>query len=78
MSASSDRDSSKSARLKLKQKGIKGFTVRKTRVEDVNADNTILSTQLFDKDLRHTSKGTVREATRRGWLSHLLDAVNPF
>ena len=48
------------------------------RVEDVNADNTILSTQLFDKDLRHTSKGTVREATRRGWLSHLLDAVNPF
>jgi flagellar L-ring protein precursor FlgH len=48
------------------------------RVEDVNADNTILSTQLFDKDLRHTSKGTVREATRRGWLSHLLDAINPF
>jgi flagellar L-ring protein precursor FlgH len=48
------------------------------RVDDVNADNTILSTQLFDKDLRHTSKGTVREATRRGWLSHLLDAVNPF
>jgi flagellar L-ring protein precursor FlgH len=48
------------------------------RVEDVNADNTILSTQLFDKDLRQTSKGTVREATRRGWLSHLLDAINPF
>jgi flagellar L-ring protein precursor FlgH len=48
------------------------------RVEDVNADNTILSTQLFDKDLRHTSKGTVRESTRRGWLSHLLDAVSPF
>ena len=48
------------------------------RVEDVNADNTILSSQLFDKDLRQTSKGTVRQATRRGWLSHLLDAVNPF
>jgi flagellar L-ring protein precursor FlgH len=48
------------------------------RVEDVNADNTILSTQLFDKDLRHTSKGNVRESTRRGWLSHLLDAVSPF
>jgi flagellar L-ring protein precursor FlgH len=48
------------------------------RVEDVNADNTVLSTQLFDKDLRHTSNGTVRQATRRGWLSHLLDAVNPF
>jgi flagellar L-ring protein precursor FlgH len=48
------------------------------RVEDVNADNTVLSTQLFDKDLRHTSKGTVRESTKRGWLSHLLDAVSPF
>jgi len=48
------------------------------RVEDVNADNTILSTQLFDKDLRHSSKGTVRESTKRGWLSHLLDAVSPF
>ena len=48
------------------------------RVDDLNADNTILSTQLFDKDLRHTSKGTVRESTRRGWLSHLLDAISPF
>jgi flagellar L-ring protein precursor FlgH len=48
------------------------------RVEDVNADNTILSTQLFDKDLRHTSTGTVRNASRRGWLSHLLDVVSPF
>jgi flagellar L-ring protein precursor FlgH len=48
------------------------------RVEDVNADNTILSTQLFDKDLRHSSKGTVRNASRRGWLAHLLDAVSPF
>ena len=48
------------------------------RVEDVNADNTILSTQLFDKNIEHRSKGTVRNATRRGWLSHLLDAVNPF
>ena len=48
------------------------------RVEDVNADNTILSTQLFDKNIEHRSKGTVRNASRRGWLSHLLDAVSPF
>ena len=48
------------------------------RVEDVNADNTILSSQLFDKDLRHTSKGNVRNASKRGWLSNLLDAVSPF
>ena len=48
------------------------------RVEDVNADNTVLSTQLFDKDIEHRTKGTVRSATRRGWLSNLLDAVSPF
>lgn len=48
------------------------------RVEDVNADNTILSSQLFDKDIRHSSKGNVRNASRRGWLSNLLDAVSPF
>ena len=48
------------------------------RVEDVSADNTILSTQLFDKDIQHKSKGSVRNATRRGWLPNLLDAINPF
>ncbi len=48
------------------------------RVEDVNADNTILSSQLFDKNLEQRTKGNVRNAGRRGWLSHLLDAVNPF
>lgn len=48
------------------------------RVEDVTTDNTILSTQLYDFDLSQTSKGTVREATKRGWLPRLLDAINPF
>lgn len=48
------------------------------RVEDVNADNTILSSQLFNKDIQQRSKGTVRNASRRGWLSNLLDAVSPF
>lgn len=48
------------------------------RVEDVTTDNTVLSTQMYDFDLRQDSKGTVREATRRGWLPKLLDAINPF
>jgi flagellar L-ring protein FlgH len=48
------------------------------RVEDVTTDNTVLSTQMYDFDLRQDSKGTVREATKRGWLPRLLDAINPF
>ncbi|HEX5245021.1 MAG TPA: flagellar basal body L-ring protein FlgH [Tepidisphaeraceae bacterium] len=48
------------------------------RVEDVTADNTVLSTQLNDLDLQKNHKGDVREATRRGFLGKLLDFVNPF
>jgi flagellar L-ring protein precursor FlgH len=48
------------------------------RVEDVSADNTILSTQLYDKNIENRNKGTVRNATKRGWLPNLLDVINPF
>jgi flagellar L-ring protein precursor FlgH len=48
------------------------------RAEDVTPDNTVLSTQVFDKDLTTTHKGAVRDTTKRGWLTKLLDAANPF
>ena len=48
------------------------------RVQDVTTDNTVLSTQMYDFDLTQETKGTVREATKRGWLPRLLDAINPF
>lgn len=48
------------------------------RVEDVSADNTILSSQLYDKHLEQNSKGNVRNATRKGWLGNLLDVISPF
>jgi flagellar L-ring protein FlgH len=48
------------------------------RVEDVSADNTILSSQLYDKNLEQRNKGTVRNATKRGWLGNLLDVISPF
>ncbi len=48
------------------------------RAEDVSADNTVLSTQLKDFDLRKTHKGNVRNATQKGWAGKLLDALNPF
>ena len=48
------------------------------RVEDVSADNTILSSQLYDKNLVQRNKGSVRNATRKGWLENLLDVISPF
>ena len=48
------------------------------RAQDVTADNTVLSTQLYDLELQKNHKGDVRNATKRGWLPKLLDVVNPF
>lgn len=48
------------------------------RAEDVSADNTILSTQLADFNLRKTHKGNVRNATKKGFFPKLLDVINPF
>ncbi len=48
------------------------------RAEDVTADNTVLSTQLADFNLRKTHKGNVRNATKKGLIPKLLDAINPF
>ncbi len=48
------------------------------RVEDVTADNTILSTQIASLDLKKTHKGAIRDTTERGWIPRLLDTLNPF
>ncbi len=48
------------------------------RVQDVDASNSVLSTDLHDLDLQKTTKGAVRDTTKRGLLPRLLDFVNPF
>lgn len=48
------------------------------RAEDITSDNTILSTQLADVEMAKTHKGAVRDNTKRGWLTKLLDVANPF
>ncbi len=48
------------------------------RAEDVSADNTVLSTQIADFNLRKTHKGNVRNATKKGFIPKLLDVINPF
>ena len=48
------------------------------RVQDITPDNTVLSSQLYDKDVRKKHSGAVRDATKRGWVPRLLDWANPF
>ncbi len=45
---------------------------------DVTPDNTILSTQLADKQMKIDHKGSVRDSTRRGWIPRALDYLRPF
>ena len=48
------------------------------RSDDVQADNTILSTQLYDLQLEKRHRGAVKDTMDRGWVPKLLDVFNPF
>lgn len=47
------------------------------RKEDVTADNTILSTQIADKDIVVHNEGAMRAIAQRGWIPKLLDFLRP-
>jgi len=47
-------------------------------VEDVTADNSVLSSQLHDLELQKNHKGAVKDITQRGIAGKLLDFINPF
>jgi flagellar L-ring protein precursor FlgH len=44
---------------------------------DVSAQNTVLSTQLANLEVRAKPTGAVRDATRRGWLMRAVDFLRP-
>lgn len=48
------------------------------RKQDVTLDNTILSTQIADKEIAVRNKGAVRDNTIRGWIPRIIDALRPF
>jgi flagellar L-ring protein FlgH len=48
------------------------------RVEDITADNTVLSNQLFNLSLNKQHKGAVKDTTKRGWFERFFDWANPF
>ena len=47
------------------------------RKEDVTPDNTILSTQIADKNVVIKNEGALRAASRRGWIPKIIDWLNP-
>ena len=48
------------------------------RVQDVDATNSLLSTDMHDLNLRKVTTGEVSDTTRRGLVHRLLDLINPF
>jgi flagellar L-ring protein precursor FlgH len=48
------------------------------RAEDITADNTVLSTQLYDLHLAKTHDGALRESTDKGLFTEILDFIFNF
>lgn len=48
------------------------------RANDLTADNSVFSWQIYDLNIQTMHKGALRDATKRGWVPRLLDFVNPF
>jgi flagellar L-ring protein precursor FlgH len=47
------------------------------RSADVSADNTVLSSKVADLDFSASHTGAMRDGTRRGWLTRLVDLFRP-
>lgn len=48
------------------------------RAEDVSADNSVISNQLHDLEVKKTVRGAAKDTTKRGFIPRLLDFINPF
>lgn len=48
------------------------------RIEDVTAQNTVMSYNVADAAIQYLSKGVVSDSQRKGWFSKVWDKVSPF
>jgi flagellar L-ring protein precursor FlgH len=48
------------------------------RPADIQPDNSIDSTLIADARVEFTGRGDINDQVERGWLTKILDAVNPF
>ena len=64
--------------LKIDEEEITVLLSGECRVQDVDASNSVLSTDLHDLNLEKSTKGEVHDTNKRGLIHRLLDIVNPF
>ena len=48
------------------------------RPEDVTAQNTVLSYNVYDATIQIISKGTITDSQRKGWFNRIWDKISPF
>jgi flagellar L-ring protein precursor FlgH len=48
------------------------------RRADIASDNSVASSRLADAQVEFTGRGDVADQTDRGWLTKILDFINPF
>ncbi len=48
------------------------------RPDDINPDNTVVSTNVADARVEFFSEGSLTDAQKRGWLSKLYEKLRPF
>jgi flagellar L-ring protein precursor FlgH len=48
------------------------------RPSDIAQDNTVQSSRIADAQVEFTGRGDLNDQTRKGWLTRILDSLNPF
>lgn len=48
------------------------------RRQDIRADNTVLSSNIAHAQVEFISEGSISSTQRKGWLTRLYEAINPF
>ncbi len=48
------------------------------RADDIRGDNTVLSSNIAEAHVEFISEGSISDSQRKGWLTRIYDAVNPF
>jgi flagellar L-ring protein precursor FlgH len=48
------------------------------RMTDIGPDNSVVSTRIAEAQVEFTGRGDVADQVERGWLTKILDSINPF
>ena len=47
------------------------------RPEDIDSQNTVLSSRIANAKISHTGAGDIADTSKKGWFAKLIDAVQP-